>query len=88
MIAAWQWRVAVDEKLNAIYAAGEFERYCREAVSQVNAGQEKINQLRESSLFGEFIGAIAEEMANLPETAKINCDEGGKRPDDWHPPAE
>jgi DNA-binding FrmR family transcriptional regulator len=88
VIAAWQWRVAVDEKLNAIYAAGEFERYCREAVRQVNAGQDKINQLKKSSLFGELIGAIAEEMANLPETAKINCDEVGQRPDDWRPPEE
>lgn len=88
LIAAWQWRVAVDEKLNAIYAAGEFERYCKEAVRQVNVGQDKINKLRESSLFGELIGAIAEEMANLPETAKINCDEVGKRPHNWRPPAK
>ena len=88
LVAAWQWRVAVDEKLNAVYAAGEFERYCKEAVRQVNAGQDKINNLKESSLFGELIGAIAEEMANLPETAKIKCDEVGKRPRDWRPPPD
>ena len=95
LIAAWQWRVAVEErrvafeeKLNALYAAGEFERYCKEAVRQVNDGQAKINKLKESSLFGELIGAIAEEMANLPETAKVKCDEVGKRPRDWRPPPD
>jgi hypothetical protein len=44
--------------------------------------------LKESSLFGKLIGAIAEEMANLPDTAGTDCDKVVQKPDGWRPRAE